>query len=240
MVEIEKLSEFCKSNVSRFQSREGSEHIATFSSQLNLASIIVDAKARNVLDFGTGIGTLVPLVLQFSEAKIYAIEKNAWCQSQFKENMRDLSLQDKSRIELHSQIPFKDFDLVIIDDDISRREIHKLLRGKKLSFIFVEGWRNRTIGHISKRLPFFGFSAEFVRGKSRLSEFGIRDLQGRDFEKAGSWFILSRQSAKENYLSWLRRLSSTSEFNELLKEFYYWLRRIFSVRARIKKVIDRF
>jgi tRNA1(Val) A37 N6-methylase TrmN6 len=75
VVEIEKFSEFCKSNVSRFQSLEGSEHIATFSSQLNLASIIVDAKARNVLDFGTGIGTLVPLILQFSEAKIYAVEK---------------------------------------------------------------------------------------------------------------------------------------------------------------------
>lgn len=240
MVEIEKLSEFCKSNVSRFQSLEGSEHIATFSSQLNLASIIVDAKARNVLDFGTGIGTLVPLILQFSEAKIYAVEKNAWCQSKFKENMSNVSSSEKSRIELHSQIPFIDFDLVIIDDYISRIEIHKLLRGKNLSLIFVEGWRNRTIGHISKRLPLFGYSAEFIRGKSRLSEFGIIDLQGRDFEKAGSYFILSRQSAKENYLSWLRRLTSTSEFNELLKEFYYWLRRILSVRARIKKVIDRF
>jgi hypothetical protein len=119
-------------------------------------------------------------------------------------------------------------------------EIHKLLRGKDLSLIFVEGWRNRTIGHISKRLPLFGFSAEFIRARSRLSEFGIRDLQRRDFEKAGAWFVLSKQSTKENYLSWLRRLAATSEFNELVKEFYYWLRRILSIRSRVKKVIDRF
>jgi hypothetical protein len=236
VVEIEKLSEFCKSNLSRFQSLEGSEHIATFSSQLNLASIIVDAKARNVLDFGTGIGTLVPLILQFSEAKIYAVEKNAWCQSKFKENMSDVSFSEKSRIELHSQIPFIDFDLVIIDDDISRREIHKLLRGKDLSFIFVEGWRNRTIGHISKRLPLFGFSAEFVRGKSRLSEFGLKDSLGRDMEKAGSWFLLSRKKPLENLLSWINRINETDEIKELLKEFYFWLRRKLSIRSRLGRL----
>lgn len=236
MVEIEKLSEFCKSNVSRFQSLEGSEHIATFSSQLNLASIIVDAKCKNVLDFGTGIGTLVPLILQFSEAKIYAVEKNAWCQSKFKENMSDVSFSEKSRIELHSQIPFQDFDLVIIDDDISRREIHKLLRSKDLSFIFVEGWRNRTIGHISKRLPLFGFSAEFARGKSRLSEFGLKDLLGREMEKAGSWFLLSRKKPLENLLSWINRINETDEIKELLKEFYFWLRRKLSIRSRLGRL----
>ena len=236
MVEIEKLSEFCKSNVSRFESLEGSEHIATFSSQLNLASIIVDAEARNVLDFGTGIGTLVPLILQFSKAKIYAVEKNAWCQSKFKENMSDVSFAEKSRIELFSQIPSIDFDLVIIDDDISRREIHKLLRGKDLSFIFVEGWRNRTIGHISKRLPLFGFSAEFVRGKSRLSEFELKDSLGRDIEKAGSWFLLSRKTPLENLLSWINRINETDEIKELLKEFYFWLRRKLSIKSRLGRL----
>jgi hypothetical protein len=102
-----------------------------------------------------------------------------------------------------------------------------------LKFIFIEGYRNKTVGQISKRLPFFGFSGKFIRCKSRLQELQRTDKAGRIEEKAGAYFILSRCHKVGNFKSWLKRINATREIQEVGKELYFWLRRTLSIRKRL-------
>jgi hypothetical protein len=233
------LLTLCKENYEYFSKLEGSQHIATFSSQLNFVEQLVCSKADRVLDFGSGIGTFVPLILSKSNSKIYAVEKNEWCKNQFSVNILTNPTIDSDRVNLSGSIPALNFNVVVIDDDISRSEIHQILKGRNLSLIFVEGWRNRTVGHISKRLWIFGYCAVFHRGKSRLLEAERVGERGEKFEKAGSYFLLVPGNPFQSFKSWLKRISKTGELTELFKEFYYWVSRSISLRSRIKKIIDR-
>ena len=63
-------------NFDTFAQLEGSQHIATFSSQLNLAECLVNFEFKQILDYGSGIGTLVPILLKLTDGKICAVEKN--------------------------------------------------------------------------------------------------------------------------------------------------------------------
>ena len=226
-------------NFETFKSLEGSEHIATFSSQINFVEILNELNPVKVLDYGTGIGTFVPLVLNFSKGKVCAVEKNKFCSDLFRANAKRLFRDLSHRVELYSLLPQDDFDIVIIDDKISRHEIHVLLKSKFVRVIFIEGWRNKTVGHISKRLPFFGYSAEFVRGKSRLSEFHRLGKHGSTEEKSGSWFLLKRSNLFFGLLSWCRRLKRTKEITELFKELFYFVLLKINIRFRLIKLKNK-
>ena len=220
-------------NFDTFAQLEGSQHIATFSSQINLAECLVNFEFKQILDYGSGIGTLVPILLKLTDGKICAVEKNKWCREQFNSNLRTLEGKNIQRINLVSEIDFKPFDAVIIDDEISRKDIGGLLKNTNLKFIFIEGYRNKTVGQISKRLPFFGFSGKFIRCKSRLQEHQRTDKARRIEEKAGAYFILSRCHKVGNFKSWLKRINATREIQEVGKELYFWLRRTLSIRKRL-------
>ena len=69
------LADFVGENFDRFKTKEGSQHIATFSSQLNFLENFCKLDVSNILDFGSGIGTFVPIMLTFSKAQIVAVEK---------------------------------------------------------------------------------------------------------------------------------------------------------------------
>ena len=220
-------------NFQTFEQLEGSQNMATFSSQLNLAECLLNFEFKQILDYGSGIGTLVPILLKLTDAKICAVEKNSWCRDQFYLNLRTLEGKNIERINLIPKIEFKSFDAVIIDDAISRKDISHLLKNTNLRFIFIEGHRNRTVGQISRRLPFFGFSSKFVRCQSRLREYQRTDKFGSDEEKAGSYYILLRCKMVQNFQSWLIRIAETGEIQEVVKESYFYLRRAFSIRKRL-------
>ena len=65
------------SNFRTFERLEGSQNMATFSSQLNLAECLLNFEFKQILDYGSGIGTLVPILLKLTDAKICAVEKMA-------------------------------------------------------------------------------------------------------------------------------------------------------------------
>ena len=233
------LADFVGKNFDSFKTKEGSQHIATFSSQLNFLENFCKLDVSNILDFGSGIGTFVPIMLTFSKAQIVAVEKNAWCMEQFEINMSQSFPDFKTRVHLVSEIISAQYDIVVIDDDISRKELHMLLKSRRLKYIFIEGWRNRTVSHISKRLPFFGYSAEFVRGNSRLQDFSRLGKHGIHREKAGSWFLLEQTSLVVGIYSWIIRLHKTKEITKTFKEFFYFVLRKLNIRQRFTKLYQQ-
>jgi hypothetical protein len=236
MKEKIETSDFVARNFDRFKSLEGSQHIATFSSQLNFVEVLKALQPLKALDFGSGIGTFIPLILNFSKAHVWAVERNSWCRNQFIKNAQSIFPDQNNRVILTSAIIADSYNVIVIDDDISRSEIHRLLRNKHLKLIFIEGWRKRTVGHISRRLLFFGYSAIFIRGESRLSEFNRVGQAGRKMEKAGSWFLLEKDNSLSNFKSWLIRIQRTHEIQEMVKPFYFWLRRSLSIRSFINRI----
>lgn len=190
----------------KFKSYEGSEHIATVSSMMNLLQIIQTKLFREVLDFGAGIGTISALVLSNSTANITAVEKNAFCANEFKKH-----LLPNKRVYLCSSLPKKLFDLCIIDDSISVREIMGIfsVSGEKL-VIFIEGRRGISVAILSLLSMFHRYSGEYFEGKS------VRNTQYKNsHEKAGSYFIFTKSSLPNSLKSWLRRLERTDERNNL-------------------------
>ena len=228
------LSDIAQQNYNHFKQLEGSKHIATFSSQLNLLEVIEKYDIKNALDWGAGIGTITNLLMISTDCYITAYELNEWCRDQFKKN-----LTLTKRIELSNKFPLlAQYDLIVIDDDISRKQIKKLVRGRKTKIIFIEGWRNKTVGHVSLALLLSSSSAQFKRSASRLEEFDLYSKKGTRIEKSGSYFIVCAEKRQIwlALLSWINRLEKTNEFKELLKELYFWISRTLAVRSRIKKL----
>lgn len=165
-----------------YVAKPGSEHIATLSSLLNLYKLLAQYKPKMCLDWGAGIGTTASLSLKVSkEARVDVYERNEWCREQLIKNVPHFTG------DIFTFAPSGAYDFLIIDDDISRREIRKLLSNGKLRIIFIEGWRNRTVGQFSKRLPFYGFSATYVRSSSHLHLFGRGGGDGRRVALGSFW-----------------------------------------------------
>jgi hypothetical protein len=228
------LSYIAQQNFNHFKQLEGSKHIATFSSQLNLLEVILKFDIKNALDWGAGIGTITKLLILSKDCDVTAYESNAWCRDQFKKN-----LELNERIELSNKFPLDPkYDLIVIDDDISRKQIRQLLKEGKTKVIFIEGWRNKTVGHVSLALLLNRFPAQFKRCASRLEEFDLYSKKGTRIEKSGSYFIVfaEKKHIWLSLLSWVKRLKKTNEFRELFKELYFWVSRVLAVRSRIKKL----
>ena len=204
----ESIKSIANSNFLRFKSYEGSEHIATESSQENLLTILKSLQPEDVLDFGAGIGTLSALVLDNSKANICAVEKNKWCSDQFTAHMLP-----SNRITLTQAIPInKHFDLYIIDDSISIGEVCKIFKGGKKTFaLFIEGRRSSTIAKFSFFSIFYKYSCLYVVGESRL------DLYGNSLiEKAGSTFYFSKNSLPATILSYFKRFKKTGDLRQAI------------------------
>lgn len=216
-------------NFKFFESKPGSDHIATFSSQLNLLEVLIENGCDSVLDFGSGIGTLTKLVQSLGIKKIYSYERSEWCKLQAQRNLQPFSPIYVSDLSLLPSI-----EGIFIDDEISRKQIHQLLRQKHLKLIFIEGWRNKTASQVSHRLVLHGYAAAFRRGTVGWNENWTFSSELTRNEKAGCWFILRRRNKILATTSWLARIHATGEFKEIIKELYFWFARTVRLRSRWK------
>jgi|688.fasta_scaffold282834_2 hypothetical protein len=230
-----KVLQLALNNYNKFAQLEGSDHIATISSQINLIELLVKFPPKVVLDWGSGIGTLSKLVLEASNSKVVSFERNQWCRDQYL-----LNLGEDPRLELVSVEPIKyTFDTIIIDDDILRRQIKHLLENKLLSVIFIEGWRNRTVAHVSIQILLNGRSAKFYRCDSRLKEYNLLSKHGSKIEKSGSYFLIENNKTRINSVySWVLRVGRTKEFGEVYKEFYFWIGKTLNPTRRISVILN--
>jgi hypothetical protein len=208
---------------SKFKSYEGSDHIATISSMMNLLDVIQTKLFREVLDFGAGIGTISALVLGNTTANITAVEKNAYCANEFKKH-----LLPNKRINLCSSLPKKLFDLCIIDDSISVREIMGIFdtSGDEV-VIFIEGRRGISVAILSLLSMFHRYSGKYFEAKS-----GWNPQDKNLYEKAGSYFIFTKSSLPNSVKSWFKRIERTDERNNLK---YFFLK-----KSKLLGIINKF
>ena len=231
---MKNLPQIAFENYKLFESKSGSDHIATFSSQLNLLEQLAGINPGAVLDFGSGIGTLTKLVQQSGVKDVFCYEKSEWCKLQAQENLKPFSPVYFSEL---SDLPL--IEVVIIDDEISRKQIYQLLRQPNLKLIFIEGWRNKTASQISHRLPWCGYGGIFVRGVTKWNQEWTFSQDLQQFEKAGCWFLIQKQNRILAGLNWMKRIRATGEIKEVIKEFYFWSARTVRVRSRLKsRILD--
>lgn len=218
-----------------FKNKDGSQHIATFSSLFTLAELLDEFQPENFCDFGAGIGTLSSLAACLNVLEINAVERNSWCQSQMSTNVNPTYYKMFSNLE---SINLNSCVFIAIDDDINRSELWKIVSSKRMRIIFIEGWRNKTVAQLSRRLFFRKKRASFRRSSSKEEflkylECGACNLQVPG-EKAGSYFLLGAGDANSYFGSWISRMKETREWNEFLKAIFFFFGRKIAPRQRVK------
>jgi hypothetical protein len=210
------LHTLVEKNFESFSKLEGSQHIASMSSQLNLAENLKISNAGSILDWGSGIGTLIPLYLSLTDARVVAFERNDWCLVQFKKNIGQVP-----RVELVDKPPVeRSFDFIVIDDEIKLGELFRVIKhAGNQTTIFIEGWRNSTLAKTSFLLLLLLKSVKAERYSSRLSEFG----HSGSFEKSGAALIVNASNPFSAITSWFNRQKETKELMEFER---YLLRKL--------------
>jgi hypothetical protein len=191
-----------KKNFERFKSLEGSKHIATLGSQHVLAELLSRFEPKAILDWGSGIGTLLQLANDVCHPRLFAYEENSWCRERARENLTTLKFEYIST----SDTP-KDLDAVFIDAGIEIDQLDSILMVDTLQFIYVEGWRNTTCIQISKRLRAHGYSAKFTRPGGLVAHYRRSD----SYEKRGSFFVLRKEKKLRSAYSRIARIFPTGE-----------------------------
>jgi hypothetical protein len=202
-------AEFVNSNFNYFSSKAGSEHIASISSQLNMAELLLASEYKYIFDFGSGIGTLIKLYLEMSSANILAFERNEWCRNEFLANVKS------DRVKLIDQLNYLPrFDFITIDDEITIIEILRVLVNlDQNGTIFIEGWRNSTVAKISLCLFILLRPSSFIRCKNRTL-----DVQKFfNLDKSGSYFQVGPRNFLGAISSYFFRARETREVPELLQ-----------------------
>ena len=194
--------DLAKKNFERFKSLEGSKHIATLGSQHVLAELLSRFEPKVILDWGSGIGTLLQLADEVCHPKLFANEENSWCRERARENLATLKCEYISA----SDSP-KNLDAVFIDADIEIYQLDSILMVDTLKFIYVEGWRNTTCIQISRRLRAHGYSAKFTRPGGLVAHYRRSD----SYEKRGSFFILRKEKKLRCIYSRIARIWPTGE-----------------------------
>lgn len=208
----------------KFKGYNGSEHIATTNSMMNLLEIIQDNTFCEVLDFGAGIGTISALLLDNTSGRITAIEKNEWCTKEFTKN-----LLPNHRIDLYSYLPKKHFDLCIIDDLITVVEIMRIFSsaGNNL-VVFIEGRRGMSVALFSLVSMFYRYCGSYFEGKRSWNIYGENYL-----EKAGSYFVFTKSTLSKSVISWLKRIKRIDE-RDNLKYFFLKKSKLLGIRNKFK------
>lgn len=191
---------FALENHDYFSKLEGSKHIATLTSQRNLENLLNQFKPKAILDWGSGIGTLINLAHKVCDPKLYAFEENKYCRGLAKINLAGLPVEYVSEASIPAEI-----EGVFLDGEISNLQINRLLASKNLKFIFIEGWRNKTVIEISRQLKKHGYAAKFKRPGGWLSNY----TKPTGFEKGGAWFIIEKSNRPKAFISRLKRIKST-------------------------------
>lgn len=160
-----------------FKKKEGSEHIAT---PLSIHAVrMLAEKSKNILEIGSGIGTLSHAILASSHATLVTYEDNAFCIGQLKKNLD----QFRGRYILltsYKEMPSVEYlDLVIVDgangqdhDGGYKRFIYDLFARIHPKIVYIEGIRRpqRTMirealrGRFAVRVKKIPYSGEHKGG----------------------------------------------------------------------------
>jgi predicted O-methyltransferase YrrM len=167
---------------SEFKEKPGSDHIASANAINTLMWVVERWRPKQVLEVGSGIGTLTRLLLDRlpPDASLTCVEGHDFCVAQFQINV---GLGD-SRMELvstYEDVPAATyFDLIVVDGGSPEDFVALLGQG---GVVFVEGDRSRQrelIEHASRR------AAKSVVRSTRRSTVGGPTLPSQKWEGGAS------------------------------------------------------
>jgi hypothetical protein len=140
-----------------FAARSGSDHIASVFSLAHLCALVRARPLRDVLEFGSGIGTITYLLLRMlPSAEIMCAERAPWCREQFERNLPTawrsrVTLLAEGRPRIQQMV-----DLVVIDGPAPRH----LCGVRDGTLLFIEGERSRTRERLAQTLADSGLKGD--------------------------------------------------------------------------------
>lgn len=143
-----------------FHMKEGSEFIATPVTIQALIDISKKTSIKNVLEMGSGIGTISYTLLKYTDAHIDLYEDNEYCQNALKKNLEQFEGRYTLLPNYKIHPPRKRYDLFIVDGGNGKRHdggaidaIDSLLNFiDDISIVYVEGHRYTQRARLRKIL----------------------------------------------------------------------------------------
>ncbi len=175
----------------KYSAQVGSEQIALLISIQTLIKLLETKKPSQVIELGSGIGTLTEVCLEQSNAKIMSVENNDWCVSRLKHNLHGLRpfqlVTDYSELNVGSSA-----DLLVIDANNGIYNVESLVRkSTNLQTIFIEGH------HLAHRINICKVLHQTLRRQSLVD---VREKRGM---KGCAYFEIGKDSSFLNYKSHL-------------------------------------
>jgi hypothetical protein len=128
----------------RFASRAGGEkHIATRRALICLATVVRKHQPKEVLEFGTGIGTITYLLLSAgTELNVVGVEDSPFCIEQLQRNIPE-EFKPRLTVVSKNEVPVdRRFDLIVVDGRLPpRTDKHAFLRNGTICFIEGNRWK---------------------------------------------------------------------------------------------------
>ena len=143
-IHLKHISEQAENDARKFKQKDGSDHIAGSNALEAIYKIIQKENLKNILEFGSGIGTMSYFCLKNSEAKLDLYEENEFCLNEINKNLTGFEnrykiFQDKENFECR----FDNYDLVIVDGGWNKL-FKDLVKKAEIKQIFFEGKRRRA------------------------------------------------------------------------------------------------
>ncbi|TDQ19624.1 hypothetical protein DFQ04_1448 [Algoriphagus boseongensis] len=204
--------------------KEGNQHIA---SEYNLFHILKYCKDRsliNILEIGTGIGTILSL---FQEAKssnflnvekYIGTEKNQYCLDQIKRNCID---NDPSELNFKivgdgSDIQDNGYDFAVVDGSAEFLDQIISKRLKKNALILVEGYREDQVNKIKSILKELGWSYTYFLRFSTWKNPSYGPFQQK-FQAGHTIFFLN---PSQNDIDFCSKMKTWSRFRYHSRKFF--------------------
>lgn len=129
---------------SEFESKPGSEHIASEFALAHLSAILTTRRPRTVLELGAGIGTITKLLVTHphSPRNIVVTEDNEYCIMEFRKNLDEIHLAAVTLVRNLEELLAQDqtYDLTICDGGFENKAHFK--GASKDTTFFFEGSRS--------------------------------------------------------------------------------------------------
>lgn len=129
---------------SEFESKPGSEHIASEFALAHLSAILTTRRPRTVLELGAGIGTITKLLVTHphSPRNIVVTEDNEYCIREFRKNLDEIHLAAVTLVRNLEELLAQDqtYDLTICDGGFENKAQFK--GTSKDATLFFEGNRS--------------------------------------------------------------------------------------------------
>ena len=140
-----------------FRNLPGSKSIASLTALESLVSLSIINPPKNVLEYGTGIGTITSLLLNFTNCQILSIENRSEVHIIANENIHNTCgdvanrfqiLHNEKNIDANSWMLF---DWIIIDGPVN---LNKMKLSDQLVYIIIENQRLLTRIKVASKLTF--------------------------------------------------------------------------------------